>query len=29
MEKKSIRKNYVFLGIMLCAMILGAVTGWI
>ncbi len=29
MEKKSIRKNYIFLGIMLCAMILGAVTGWI
>ncbi len=29
MEKKSIRKNYVFLGIMLCAMILGTVTGWI
>lgn len=29
MEKKSVTKNYVFLGIMLGAMILGAVTGWV
>ena len=28
MEKKSIAKNYVFLGIMLASMILGAIVGW-
>ena len=29
MEKKSVFKNYLLLGIMLSAMVLGAITGWI
>lgn len=29
MEKKSVLKNYVFLGIMLGAMVLGAIVGWL
>ena len=29
MEKKSIAKNYVFLAVMLGAMILGAILGWV
>ena len=29
MEKKSIAKNYAFLAVMLGAMILGAILGWV
>ena len=29
LNKKSVARNYVFLGIMLASMILGAITGWI
>ena len=29
MEKKSVARNYAFLGIMLGSMILGAIVGWI
>ena len=29
MEKKAVVKNYIFLGIMLGAMIIGALVGWL
>ena len=29
MQKKSIIKNYIFLGILLGAMVLGSITGWL
>ena len=29
LSKKSVARNYVFLGIMLASMILGSVVGWI
>lgn len=29
MEKKAVVKNYIFLGIMLGAMVLGAIVGWL
>ena len=29
LNKKSIAKNYLFLGVMLAAMVLGCITGWL
>ena len=29
MEKKAVVKNYIFLGIMLGAMVIGAIVGWL